>query len=77
MSLGGLDTLSAAEVTVMARHEKVLHPVDFLRRRTMLAMLHTSETLAADEGVRNAVRLLLGPKGLTELAEAATVPDDG
>ena len=77
MPLGGLDTLSAAEVTVMARHEKVLHPVDFLRRRTMLAMLHTSETLAADEGVRNAVRLLLGPKGLTELAEAATVPDDG
>ena len=49
---------SAAEVTVMARHEHVLTMEDFLRRRTMLAMLETPETLNRDPGVEQASRLL-------------------
>ena len=52
---------SAAEVMVMARHEHILTMEDFLRRRTMLAMLETAETLESDPGVERAARLLFGP----------------
>ncbi len=48
----------AAEVMVMARHEHVLTMDDFLRRRTMLAMLETAETLRRDPGVERAESLL-------------------
>ena len=51
---------SAAEVMVMARHEHILSMDDFLRRRTMLAMLETAETLASDPGVERAETLLFG-----------------
>ena len=51
---------SAAEVTVMARHEHILTMEDFLRRRTMLAMLETDETLQSDPGVERAAGLLFG-----------------
>ncbi|MXZ52344.1 MAG: FAD-dependent oxidoreductase [Acidimicrobiaceae bacterium] len=49
---------SAAEVMVMARHEHILTMDDFLRRRTMLAMLETAETLRSDPGVERAESLL-------------------
>ena len=45
----------------MARHEHILTMEDFLRRRTMLAMLETAETLESDPGVERAARLLFGP----------------
>ena len=51
---------SAAEVMVMARHEHILTMEDFLRRRTMLAMLETAETLQSDPGVERAAGLLFG-----------------
>ena len=51
---------SAAEVMVMARHEHILSMDDFLRRRTMLAMLETPETLGRDPGVEWAESLLFG-----------------
>lgn len=50
----------AAEVMVMGRHEHVLSMEDFLRRRTMLAMLETAETLENDPGVERAASLLFG-----------------
>ncbi len=53
---------SAAEVMVMARHEHVVTMEDFLRRRTMLALLETPETLRADPGVAKAANLLFGPE---------------
>ena len=49
---------STAEVMVMARHEHILTMDDFLRRRTMLAMLETAETLRSDPGVERAESLL-------------------
>ena len=52
---------SVAEVMVMARHEHILTMEDFLRRRTMLAMLETAETLENDPGVGRASSLLFGP----------------
>ncbi len=52
---------SVAEVMVMARHEHILTMEDFLRRRTMLAMLETAETLESDPGVERASSLLFGP----------------
>ena len=52
---------SAAEVMVMAHHEHILAMEDFLRRRTMLAMLETAETLRRDPGVERAASLLFGP----------------
>ncbi len=51
---------SAAEVMVMARHEHILTMDDFLRRRTMLGMLETAETLERDPGVERASSLLFG-----------------
>ena len=51
---------SAAEVMVMARYEHILTIEDFLRRRTMLAMVETAETLRSDPGVERAASLLFG-----------------
>ena len=51
---------SAAEVMVMARHEHILTMEDFLRRRTMLAMIETADTLDSDPGVARASSLLFG-----------------
>jgi len=59
--LSDLVECSAAEVMVMARHEHILSMDDFLRRRTMLAMLETAETLSRDPGVERAEELLFGP----------------
>jgi len=56
--LSDLVECSAAEVMVMARHEHILTMDDFLRRRTMLAMLETAETLRRDPGVERAESLL-------------------
>ena len=58
--LSDLVECSAAEVMVMARHEHILSMEDFLRRRTMLAMLETAETLESDPGVERAASLLFG-----------------
>ncbi len=58
--LSDLVECSAAEVMVMARHEHILSMEDFLRRRTMLAMLETAETLQSDPGVERAAELLFG-----------------
>ena len=58
--LSDLVECSAAEVMVMARHEHILSMEDFLRRRTMLAMLETAETLRGDPGVEEAAGLLFG-----------------
>ena len=58
--LSGVVECSAAEVMVMARHEHILSMDDFLRRRTMLAMLETAETLSRDPGVERAESLLFG-----------------
>ena len=71
---------SAAEVMVMARHEHILTMGDFLRRRTMLAMLETADTLHRDPGVQRAARLLFGP-GRTDAAmpadDSGTMSPDG
>ncbi len=50
----------AAELMVMARHEHILTMDDFLRRRTMLAMLEPAEALSDDPGVQQAAELLFG-----------------
>ena len=60
LPLSGVVDCSAAEVMVMARHEHILTMEDFLRRRTMLAMLETAETLQSDPGVQRAADLLFG-----------------
>ena len=66
---------SAAEVTVMARHEHILSMDDFLRRRTMLAMLETPETLARDPGVEKARNLLFGCEQVAdEVHPASSAP---
>jgi glycerol-3-phosphate dehydrogenase len=51
---------SVAEIMVMARHEHILTMDDFLRRRTMLAMVETAETLENDPGVEQAASVLFG-----------------
>ena len=61
---------SAAEVMVMARHEHILSMDDFLRRRTMLAMLETADTLSQDPGVERAADLLFGPGPERPVSEA-------
>jgi glycerol-3-phosphate dehydrogenase len=58
--MGGLSDLTGAEAMTIARHEKVVHPEDFLRRRTMLALLHRSVDLAVDPGVRRALEIVCG-----------------
>ncbi len=60
MPLSEVVDYSVAEVMVMARHEHILTMEDFLRRRTMLAMLETAETLESDPGVERASSLLFG-----------------
>ncbi len=49
---------SAAEVTVMARHEQIVTLEDFQRRRTMLAMLEPAEVLSKDPGMQKVAQLI-------------------
>ena len=55
---------SAAEVQVMGCHEQILMMQDFLRRRTMLALLEHSRTLDTDPGVARAQQLLRVPAAM-------------
>jgi len=74
--LGELDPLSRADVMVMGRHERILRPSDLLRRRTMFSMLHRPDTVAADKGVRDAIRMILGDEGLRAMDADPTPADD-
>ena len=56
--MGGLLPLTEAEVRVMADHERIVEPEDFLRRRTMLALVERDEDLAADPAVLRALEIL-------------------
>ena len=56
--MGGLLPLTEAEVRVMADHERIVEPEDFLRRRTMLAQVERDEDLAADPAVLRALEIL-------------------
>ena len=56
--MGGLMPLTEAEVRVMADHERILEPEDFLRRRTMLAQVERDDDLAADDAVQRALGIL-------------------
>jgi len=56
--MGGLVPLTEAEVRVMANHERILEPEDFLRRRTMLSQVERDEDLAADPSVHRALEIL-------------------
>ncbi|MGZ0186259.1 MAG: hypothetical protein ACKVK7_10375, partial [Acidimicrobiales bacterium] len=47
-----------AEVMVMADHERIVEPEDFLRRRTMLAQVERDEDLADDDAVQRALGIL-------------------
>ena len=58
--LSDLVDYSAAEVEVMARHEHIVTMEDFLRRRTMLALLEPAEALRTDPGVDEAARIIFG-----------------
>ena len=56
--MGGLVPLTEAEVRVMADHEWIVEPEDFLRRRTMLAQVERADDLADDPTVARALELL-------------------
>ena len=56
--MGGLVPHTEAEVRVMADHEWIVEPEDFLRRRTMLAQVQRVEDLAKDPAVTRALELL-------------------
>jgi glycerol-3-phosphate dehydrogenase len=56
--MGGLMPLTEAEVRVMADHEWIVEPDDFLRRRTMLAQVQRVDDLAKDSAVSSALNLL-------------------
>jgi glycerol-3-phosphate dehydrogenase len=56
--MGGLVPLTEAEVRVMADHERITEPEDFLRRRTMLAQVEREADLAADGAVQRALGIL-------------------
>jgi glycerol-3-phosphate dehydrogenase len=56
--MGGLVPLTEAEVRVMADHERITQPEDFLRRRTMLAQVERDEALADDDAVQRALGIL-------------------
>ena len=56
--MGGLMPLTEAEVMVMADHERIVEPEDFLRRRTMLAQVERDEALADDDAVQRALGIL-------------------
>ncbi len=58
LPLSDLINYSAAEVEVMARHEQIITMEDFLRRRTMLALLEPAESLCADPATDQLARLL-------------------
>tara|TARA_B100000700_G_scaffold277747_1_gene325322 strand:+ start:1494 stop:3050 length:1557 start_codon:yes stop_codon:yes gene_type:complete len=56
--MGGLVPMTEAEVRVMADHEWIVEPSDFLRRRTMLAQVERAADLASDHAVARALELL-------------------
>jgi glycerol-3-phosphate dehydrogenase len=56
--MGDLIPLTEAEVRVMAYHEVIVEPEDFLRRRTMLSQVERDEDLAADDAVQRALGIL-------------------
>jgi glycerol-3-phosphate dehydrogenase len=56
--MGDLIPLTEAEVRVMADHEVIVEPEDFLRRRTMLSQVERDEDLAADDAVQRALGIL-------------------
>jgi glycerol-3-phosphate dehydrogenase len=56
--MGGLVPMTEAEIQVMADHEWIVEPDDFLRRRTMLAQVERAEDLAADSAVARALEIL-------------------
>jgi glycerol-3-phosphate dehydrogenase len=56
--MGGLVPFTEAEVMVMADHERIVEPEDFLRRRTMLAQVERDEDLADDDAVQRALGIL-------------------
>ena len=56
--MGGLVPLTEAEVRVMADHERIMEPLDFLRRRTSLAQVERDGDLAADVAVQRALGIL-------------------
>tara|TARA_B100001123_G_C14915201_1_gene869419 strand:+ start:109 stop:348 length:240 start_codon:yes stop_codon:yes gene_type:complete len=56
--MGGLVPLTEAEIRVMADHERILEPEDFLRRRTMLSQVERDEELSGDEVVQRALGIL-------------------
>ena len=56
--MGDLVPLTEAEVRVMADHERIVEPEDFLRRRTMLAQVERDEDLADDDAVQRALGIL-------------------
>ncbi len=60
LPLSDLVDYSAAEVEVMARHEQIVTMQDFLRRRTMLALLEPAQSLQADPGVARSAKILFG-----------------
>jgi glycerol-3-phosphate dehydrogenase len=61
--MGGLVPLTEAEVRVMADHERITEPEDFLRRRTMLAQVEREADLAADGAVQRALGILGAASG--------------
>jgi glycerol-3-phosphate dehydrogenase len=56
--MGGLVPFTEAEVMVMADHERIVEPEDFLRRRTMLGQVERDEDLADDDAVQRALGIL-------------------
>jgi glycerol-3-phosphate dehydrogenase len=69
-SLMELADCSEAEIVHLRQAERIVTIDDFLRRRTPLAQLNRPGDLAADRGVRRAVEVLLGERGLVELGQA-------
>jgi glycerol-3-phosphate dehydrogenase len=69
-SLMELADCSEAEIVHLRQAERIVTIDDFLRRRTPLAQLNRPGDLAADRGVRRAVEVLLGERGLGELGQA-------
>ncbi len=56
--MGGLVPMTEAEVRVMADHEWIVEPDDFLRRRTMLAQVERDAELATDPAVARSLEVL-------------------
>ncbi len=75
--VSGLGGPTRAEVSVMGRHERIVRIEDFLRRRTMLSLMHRPEELASDPGIRLAAGMLLGDDGVRQLEAMGEGARDG